>query len=253
MAYWVQGSAYAYLGEFEQALQAAAKAQAIGETIEDRRLQSRAAHLIGRGHARRGEWEAGIAACRKALACSPEPLMTGTILDALGDAYLGQGDVEQAILVLEQAMQCLERFGARPTQVSAMGHLSEAYLRRGDVDRARELASRGLAIARKTSYRNGTALMLCNLGRIAQADGDLQTAERYYTEALEIFTASRALHQAGRTHVFLARLCHCQGKQEAAVTHLRDAHALFQQMRLPYYVQQTIQLAGALGVELAVV
>jgi DNA-binding winged helix-turn-helix (wHTH) protein/tetratricopeptide (TPR) repeat protein/class 3 adenylate cyclase len=251
MAYVAQGSAYAYLGEFDRALEAATQARNIGEAIEDRRLRSRAAHLVGRGHARRGEWPAAIAAHHEALACSPDPSLKGTILDALGDAYLGQGDVDQAIPLLEQAMQRLERFGHRPTQVSAMVHLSEAYLSRGDLDQARALATQGLALAREMSYQNGTGLVLRALGRIAQADGDLQAAERYFSEALEIFTSGQALHQVGHLHVLLARLCHRQGKQETAVTHLQDALALFEQMRLPYYVQQTRQLAGELGVKLA--
>jgi predicted ATPase/DNA-binding winged helix-turn-helix (wHTH) protein len=250
MAYIVQGSAYGYLGEFDRALEAATQARNIGEVIEDRRLQSRAARLMGRGHARQGEWSAAIAALCEALACSPEPHIAAVILDALGDAYLGQGDVNQAISVLEEAVQRLERFG-HPVQVVAMVHLSEAYLLRGDQDQARALAAQGLAIGRKTSYQHSIGLALRALGRIAQADGDLQSAERHFTEALGIFTAGQALHQVGHMHVFLVRLCHRQGKRDAAVTHLQDALALFKQMRLPYYVQQTRQLAGELGVKLA--
>jgi DNA-binding winged helix-turn-helix (wHTH) protein/tetratricopeptide (TPR) repeat protein len=250
MAYIVQGSAYGYLGEFDRALEVAVQARNIGKIIEDRRLRSRAAHLVGRGHARRGEWPAAIAAHQEALVCSPEPHMTAVILDALGDAYLGQGDIEQAIPLLEQAVQRLEQSG-HPVQVSAMVHLSEAYLLRGNRNRARALATRGLARAREMSYQNGTGLTLRALGRIAQADGDLQAAERYFTEALGIFTAGQALHQVGHMHVFLARLFQRQGKREAAVTHLQDALALFEQMRLPYYVQQTRQLAAELGVEVA--
>lgn len=250
-AYAAQGSAYCYLGEFDRALKAAGKARHIGEAIEDRRLQSRAAHLIGRSHTRRGEWRAAIATLRQALACSPEPFMTGTILDTLGDAYLGQGEVAQAILLLERAKRRMERFGQRPGQVSATVHLSEAYLLQGDLDRARELATRGLTIARETSYQNGEALILRALGRIAQADGDMRLAERYFVTALRIFTLTRAFHQVGHVHVFLARLAHAQGQRDTIATHLKAAQALFKQLRLSYYVRQTVELADALGVELA--
>lgn len=42
MAYMLRGSAYAYMGEFDRALQASTQARAIGATIEDRSLQSHA-------------------------------------------------------------------------------------------------------------------------------------------------------------------------------------------------------------------
>lgn len=250
MAYMAQGSAYAYMGEFESALQASTQARTIGVTIADRSLKSYSANLTGRCHARRGDWQAAIAAHRDALACSPEPLLAGVIMDALGDAYLGHGDVEQAIPILEKAVQHLERFGPRPVQVSAMVHLSEAYLLRGYLDQARELATRGLALTRETSFRNGMGLILRALGRIAQGEGDLQAAKQHFSEALELFTQSQAFHQVGHIHIFLAKLAHAQGKQHVVTNHLKQAEVLFKQLCLSHYVQQTTQLAGELGVKL---
>ena len=113
MAYFVLGLNALSLGCFEQALEAAARVEAIGAATADRRLQTFAAWTTGWVQATRGEWEAGIASCQGALERSSDPLNTAFAMGWLGYAYLEQGDLARAMPALEQAVQSMRQFGYR--------------------------------------------------------------------------------------------------------------------------------------------
>ena len=84
MAYFVLGLNALSLGRFEQALEAVSRADAIGEATADRRLQTFAAWTTGWVQATRGDWEAGIASCQRALERSSDPLNTAFAMGWLG-------------------------------------------------------------------------------------------------------------------------------------------------------------------------
>jgi tetratricopeptide (TPR) repeat protein len=247
MAYFVLGLNTLSLGHFEPALEAATCADAIGTTLADRRLQTFAAWTTGWAQATRGEWEAGIAACQRALDRSSDPLNTAFAMGWLGYAYLEQGDLARAMPPLEQAVQSLRQFGYRRLEGLYMTLLGEIHLRHGDLDTARALTLQGLAIAGETPYRAGTAWAQRSLGRIAQAAGDLEEAERHLNEALTTFAAMQARFEVGRTHLALTELAQRQGNREAATLHCTEAHRLFTALHVPAYVQRAAQYASTLG------
>jgi tetratricopeptide (TPR) repeat protein len=247
MAYFVLGLNALSLGSFEPALDAARRADAIGTAIADRRLQTFAAWTTGWAQAARGEWEAGIAACQRALERSSDPLNTAFALGWLGYSYLEQGDSAKAMPPLEQAVQSLRQFGYRRLEGLYTTLLGEAHLLGGALDTARHLALQGLAIAGETPYRTGTAWAQRTLGRIAQATGALAEAEHHLNEALTTFTAMQARFEVGRTHLALAELAQRQGHREAVTLHLTAAHHLFTDLCVPVYAQRVVHYAGALG------
>ena len=53
--------------------------------------------------------------------------------------------------------------------------------------------------------------------------------------------------EVGRTHLSLAELAQCQGHREAATLHVTEAHHLFTTLRVPAYVQRTVQYASRCG------
>src|SRR5262249_4104032 len=112
-AHWAVAVNYYFMGAFAQALEAAAQAHALGEALGDPRLQSYAAWTIGLIETTRGEWEAGIAACHRSVAHSPDPLNTAVALGFLGQAYLESGNTAAATAALEQAVQYMSQFRFR--------------------------------------------------------------------------------------------------------------------------------------------
>ena len=153
IAHWVVGINQGLLGGFESALAAEARAGAVGEAIEDRSLQGYAAFTSGWILAMRGEGEAAIAACRRALELSSDPVTRAQALGLLGYGYLEMGDAPSAIQFLEQSLEPVAQ--ARPSHAWFSILLGEAYLAGGDLDRARTLLTRGLAVATDVAYPLG--------------------------------------------------------------------------------------------------
>jgi tetratricopeptide (TPR) repeat protein len=251
MAYVAQASSYGFMGEIDLSMQAAERASALGDTIEHRLLQSRARSGIARCHTQMQAWEAAIAACQSALAVAADAVSRITAFNQLGTVYQYQCDHARALPVFEEARQQAEQSGLPLLQGNAQIGLSEAYILSGDVERARDLARQALELSSETQIWNNVGRALRALGRIAQGEGFMLEAKKYFTEALQVFTTINALHQAARLHTFLAPLTHLQGQLEATATHLKEAHALFTRLRLSKDLEDTEQLARALGVSLS--
>ncbi len=247
LAHWLIGRHHGVMGDFERALEAEACAQAIGEAIGDFRLQSHAALTAGEVHAVRGDWETGIAVCRRAVELSPDPLNAANAAGHLGSAHLEQGDAVRAIPLLEQA---LEHFGRLPGG-QARGwytmRLGEAHLVASRLEEARDLTLQGLKILDGAGYRRGIAWAHRTLGSIARARGEISEAARQLGAALEGFTAVLAWFEVGRTHLALADVARPPGAGETATAHLREARRLFTRVGAPKYLARADELVAALG------
>jgi len=250
-AHWAVAINYYFMGAFAQALAAAAQAHALGEALGDPRLQSYAAWTMGLIEATRGEWEAGIAACHRSVAHSPDPLNTAVALGFLGHAYLESGDAVAATSALEQAVQHMSRFRFRQLHGWYLVFLGEAYLLSGQLDQAQASVLQGLEITRDCRFQHGIGWAQRALGRIALVSGALAEAETHFMEALQTFASTQGHFEVGRTHLALAELAHAQGDVPAATTHLHEAHSWFIALQVSKYIERTAQLARQYGVTLA--
>ncbi len=247
-AHWLVGLNYTQLGEFESALEALARAHAVGEAMADPRLGTFVAWVRGIIYAAMGDWEAGIEACQRGLERSPDPLNTAIALGWLGYAYLEKGDAAEAIPRLEEAIQQVGQFGFRQFQGWFMIFLAEARRLNGQIEEGLELAIKGLEISSKAKFSAGVGWAHHALGRLALAKGVLLDAESHLNQARETFTFVQSRYELGRTHLDLAALARAQGNREAVATHLRAAHQLFTVLKVPRYIEKTEQLAKEFGV-----
>jgi DNA-binding SARP family transcriptional activator/KaiC/GvpD/RAD55 family RecA-like ATPase len=246
-AHFAVAANYVLLGEFEPALEAAGHALAIGDALGDPRVQTPAAWLSGTIYALRGDWEQGIAAGRRSLEYSPDPLNRADALGWLGLAYLEQGDAAEAIQVLEQSVEHWSRFRVRSVQGGFRILLGHAYLMQGDVDRAAKLAEEGFALTRDTHYLLSRGWGERLLALIAQTRGDQQGARAFLEQALATFTSISAGFEAARTQLLLARLCAALGDGAAAASALAMARDGFAILKIPRYARWTESFAAELG------
>lgn len=238
---------YVLMGDFEPALEAATKAREIGDALGDPRVQTPAAWLMGTVHALRGDWDEGVAAGRRSLDYSPDPLNKADALGWLGLAYLEQGDATEAIRVLEQAVEHWSRFRVRSVQGAFRILLGHAYLMGGGIDRAAKLAEEGLVFTRETGYRLSVGWGERLLALIAQARGKRQEALALFEQALATFTAGSARFEAARTRLLLAEVSAALGDRAAAARLLEDAQRAFEVLKIPRYARWAEVLAGRLG------
>jgi tetratricopeptide (TPR) repeat protein len=240
-----------YAGEFDLALEAAARLDALGETTGSRRARANAATMAGLSYATRGDWVAGVEALQRALEFSPDPFETAFILACLGKAHAEGGDATQAIPALEQGVELADQVRSRQWSAWFRTWLGEAYLLGTQMDRAREVVRQTLEICTDIKYAVGIGFSNQVLGRIAQAQGALPEAEKYLTDALQTLDSIQARFEVGRTHLFLASLAAARGDRGAAAANLRQAHSLFRTSRSPKYVERVEKLAREFGASLS--
>jgi class 3 adenylate cyclase/tetratricopeptide (TPR) repeat protein len=253
---WLSQALYAlsyccyYVGDFDSSLQAAARLDALGKATGSRRARAEAA-MAGLSYAARGDWEAGLDACRHALEHAPDPFETAFVLACLGRAYSEAGDVGRAVPTLEEAVQLADRVRSLQWRQYFRTWLAESYRLAGQLERAREVARGTLEVCASISFLIGVGASHQILGRLAQAEGDLTGAEQHLQEAARTLSLIGSRFELGRTHLDLTTLGHAQGDRAAAESHLQQAHALFAALRVPKYAERTERLAAELGTSLS--
>jgi len=252
MTHWILGLNDALVGAFDAALTEEERTRAIGVAVGSTRLESYADWATGTIRAFMGEAEPGIEACRRSLDRSPDPFNTATALGFLGFAYLQNGQPQEAIGHLKQAIDLFARFRYRQVHGLFTAYLSEAIYLTGDLEGARRAAREGLELATGAQFPYGAGLVHRLLGRIAHATGDFEEARRRLAEAHAVFMSIEAQHEVGRTELALAELAHVQGQDEACRMHTLSAHALFTRLGLPRYVERTQRMAASWGTPLPV-
>jgi class 3 adenylate cyclase/tetratricopeptide (TPR) repeat protein len=239
-----------YTGDFDSALEVAARLDAVGETTGSRRARANAATYAGLSYATRGDWVSGVEALQRALEISPDAFETALILACLGRACWEAGDVSRAVPLLEQAVELADKVRSLQWRLWFRTMLGDAYLVDGQNHKAREIVGQALEISADVNFSLGVGLSRQVLARIARAEGLIVDAQKHLTDALETFDSIHCRFEAGRTHLDLAAVAHAQGKREAVTTHLEEAHSLFKALRAPKYVDRTEQLAREFGASL---
>jgi len=239
-----------YVGDFDSALEAAARLDALGTATGSRRARTEGAMMGGLSHATRGDRDAGIQACERALELSPDPFETAAVLACLGKAHAEAGDLARAVPTLEQGVQLADQVRSLQWREWFRTMLGEAYFLSGQLDKARQAARQALDVSTSVGYLWGIGWSHQVLGRVAQAQGAPAEAEERFTEALRTFGSIGARFEMGRTHLFLASLAHAQGNRQAAASRLAEAHSLFGALPAPKYAARAAQSARELGVAL---
>ena len=233
------------LGELDRALAEAERGREIADAIYDPRLQSTAAWTTGCFQALRGDWMDGIAACRRGLERSPNPVNSALARGFLGGAYLEAGDPGHAVPHFERAIVQIGDFRVRQTQGWFTALLGEARVLQGELERGGDDVTRGLKLCTEMQYPWGIAWAQRALGRRARATGDLDGARRHLEEARRTFAGMDARFEIARTDLAQAEVARAAGDARAASVALRAALAAFSDLGIPAYVARAEGLARA--------
>lgn len=236
-------------GALDQALDAAAREDAIGRLAHWPRVQALAAYVTAWALVLRGDVDDGIAAARGGLVLSRDAMVTGLLSGTLGQACLERGEVAQAIESLEGALAQLRNNPVRSGEVRFLVPLAEAYLAAGDAARAQQTAWQALEVSQTNAASPTAALAHRALGRIARAEGRLDEAETHLAKALATFTDCEARFEIARTRVDLALLGLERGDKDGGPAHLRAAMAGFAAAGAPKRAAEVVALARSLHVE----
>jgi tetratricopeptide (TPR) repeat protein len=249
-----------------------------GWSVHDRRWLAQSLAEVGR-------FAEGIAVATEAVAIAEQADyqvgLTNALL-ALGFVLLRQGDVGQAVRVLErcaevgrrlnirvtwlscatllagayglagrgaEALEMLADPRAEPTQISPTGMLAESCLLAGSVDEARGLGPQELEFAHAQKARGREAWahhLLAEL--VARREvTDVEAAEGHYRQALALASALGMRPLVAHCHVGLGKLYRRTGKPERARQHLATTVAMYRDMDMRFYMEQAESEMGGLA------
>jgi class 3 adenylate cyclase/tetratricopeptide (TPR) repeat protein len=215
-----------FLGRVDEALRAAERAVELGDEAGDPRLRSFAAWSRGMYLATRGDGEAAVPECERALALSPDPANTAWAEGMLAFARAQSGDPERAVHALTACLPAIRRTRHRRVECWFGGWLAEAYLLCGDAPRARVAGGQALRQAEHVRVPWAAARALRIVGTAAVAEADGARGRSTLLEAHRLQRAMEAPLEAGLTAVELAE-CHLlAGDREGAARWAVEALAV---------------------------
>lgn len=169
----------------------------------------------------------GVARIETELADQPE--IQATLKDTMGTVYTSLALYNDAVGLLESALETRERqIGAEnPDIASSLNHLGEVLGLRGDFEKGQELFEQALALQQSAGAGQSleAATSLSGIGEMLTAQGKYAEADEYYTRSLEIRQTL-----LGDSHADVAQNLQAlginyqqMGEFEAAEKYLRDA------------------------------
>ena len=157
---WWLGMAHFYVAmnhmltrEFDAALSAAARADAVGREIGDPRLQTYAGFSTGWIEIERGASEAAIDITRRSFELAPDRVSRAYASMVLGFALLESGRHVEAAPRLHAAVKEMESFAFPQWHGLTAILIGEASRRKGSLDEAAQWVARGREIAAHANYR----------------------------------------------------------------------------------------------------
>ncbi len=243
LSHWMMGLVYTMLGEFDTALDAAAMGQAAAESLGDPRLMSNVAWARSWVYTARGEFAAAVLAAERALELAPDEVSRAFGRAWLGIAHVERGDYATALPLLDAATHTVA--GMKFVQLEAwftiFGGLARLGL--GDVEAAGPAAARGLEVATGARFWPAISAAYRLLAGIARVRGDLDGATAHLEESLLLIRLGEARFEEARALLALAEVAQQRGDHATAAARAETARGIFEEVRVPYWVDKARALA----------
>jgi tetratricopeptide (TPR) repeat protein len=163
------------------------------------------------------------------------------VASALGAAYTLAGRVDDALPLLEQAVERAAAMKLRANQSLRLARVAEAHLRARGAESAISVAAQALDLAQELGERGHEAhvlrlLAVIEMEREAPA---LDRAEEGFRKALALAEQLGMRPLQAHCHLGLGRLYQRRGDREAAAA-ISAAGDLFRAMDMTYWLRETV-------------
>ncbi len=142
-----------------------------------------------------GNYEQAIDLYKKAREIYREikaPIGEGVVLNNIGNVYVRNGQYPQAIDTYQQALAIHRTIGDRAGEANTLNNIGSAYRQLKQTQNAVELYGKALTIYRQVGNRAGEATALSNLGQVYAQQQQYSEAERRLREAVQVFDGLRS-------------------------------------------------------------
>jgi len=231
----------AELGQFDEAMRAAE--EGVRLATERRDTYSLVYALLGLGGTliRRGQmWEAKSVLERGLAHCADMPAFYPPFAGDLALVYALTGRTAEALELAERGVRqahTMQRLG-RLSLITT--HLGEVRLLAGHVAAGETEGRRALKLAEEHQERGNMvyALRLLALAASEALPPDVERARGHFAEALALAGELGMRPLIARCQLGLGRLARRLGQVEASETHLTTARALFEEMRMTFWLDR---------------
>jgi two-component system, NtrC family, response regulator AtoC len=248
VALWVKAHHEILRGDFNAGLTSAAALWELGERTENSHCRSCGTCIPGWVLALRGDSEAALERCGKALEMASTPITKGIVLGYVGEALGTAGRYREAREHLAESVDFCRRFGFPQLIAWNLTRLSLAEKDAGDLRTAHGLADEAARLACQVKFPFAEALAGRVLGLVAQLRQDLDAATGHLAEACAILDRLDARYHSAVVRLDLARSLATTGSRESAVIHLVEAARRFRELDIPVWLQRAAAAASQLGV-----
>jgi tetratricopeptide (TPR) repeat protein len=203
------GAVYAYMGEFDRALELIETAHKRSELINDQAALAAGEGFLSAAYHMRGDWQ--LAREHGVLAVDIARTSGSVIHEYVGLVYLGLpearlGDPAEGAAVLGRAIAIAQAAGTWVLLGRAHGWLAEVELLRDDAHEALRLADTGLELSTRYGYLYDAALCERGRGSALAALGNAEDARSMFEAAADHFASIGAKPEVERTRAALSRL-----------------------------------------------
>jgi tetratricopeptide (TPR) repeat protein len=245
---WHLSPAANALGEWERGLAYCRRALEHGLAMDDLRLKVSALVRLGSTHIQRGDSETGLRFCEEGLALDPTPFDAAALKGIRGYGLVKTGRLDPGIAALVDALAWYDRSRLRFTRSLFAVWLAEGYLRKGDRERARAVSEDILSVSHEVGYRCLEGVARRLLGECAVPD-DAVGAVAQLAEAERILAMVGARNELAKTLVARARLQVTRNDIDGARQLLERALAGFEQLGTLDEPTRVRQMLQALDLE----
>jgi LuxR family maltose regulon positive regulatory protein len=202
-----------------------------GEQVRQLIIADRASYA-----AVRGDVQQAIAFAQRFLARVPEDDAFGRIraMAILGMAHMRSGAVSQAHHAFTTASNLAQASDISFVAVPMVCNLAEVQIVQGRLRQALQTCERAMRIGTVDGTRISSAGFVgLGFGKVLYEQNDLQAAERYLLQGLEVLSRGGIAEHFGNMHAVLAQVKQAQGEAESAMAAIQQAVDMAQGSSIP--------------------
>lgn len=147
---------------------------------------------------------------------------SATTLHNLANIHKLRGDAIKAIECFHRVLEARETLGDRPGVAICLNNLSRAYAQRGKIDNALKAAEDSLEIFTEVGDKRGILISAGNIGSFKYFQGDLNSAAKIFQENLDIAQRISYVPAIPDALYCLGRLENARGHPEIAEKNLLE-------------------------------
>jgi tetratricopeptide (TPR) repeat protein len=174
----------------EETRQVLTEAQSIFQALGDSRESGNSLRSLGNLYMLQHNLPEAIRhwqAAREKLLAAGERFIAADIYWQMGDAYLRLGEREQAFHCYRTMSEPYIEVGHKAAMANRLSKESYEAVRYGDLDYARQLREQTLALTREIEYVHLEAWSIWEMGELQRVAGDLTAAREWFERAKAIF------------------------------------------------------------------